>query len=274
MFNLFSINPAYAGSKNTMDINLSHRSQWVGLEGAPQTQFLSIHSPILQNKVGLGLQISNDVIGPRRVLGLNTAYAYHIPLSKGKLGFGLRAGAYNFTYDWNQLNYESGFDGVIGMKNPNTLAVNFDFGMYYKNRVNYAGLEIAHLNQAKIYTSDSISSDAHLYPHISIFYGHAFEFKDNLVLKSSILARAVENNGYLDINLSVLFNDFLWVGASYKSVGILGAITKFNISNRFNAGYSLDYPISKTFLNRMSHEIFLTYNISMYKELGVSPRYF
>ncbi|MCT4580589.1 MAG: type IX secretion system membrane protein PorP/SprF [Flavobacteriales bacterium] len=274
MFNLFSINPAYAGSKNTMDINLSHRSQWIGLDGAPQTQFLSIHSPILQNKVGLGLQISNDAIGPRKVLGVNTAYAYHIDLNKGKLGFGLRAGAYNFTYDWSQLNYESGYDGVIGMKNPNTLAVNFDFGVYYKNRVNYAGLEIAHLNQAKIYTSDSLTSEAHLYPHLALFYGHAFEINDNMVLKSSILARAVQNNSYIDVNLSMLFNDFLWFGASYKSVGIVGAITKFNISKRFNAGYSLDYPISNTFLKRTSHELFLTYNISMYKELGVSPRYF
>lgn len=275
MFNLFSINPAYAGSKNTMDINLSHRSQWIGLEGAPQTQFLSLHTPVLQNKVGLGLQISNDAIGPRKVQGLNTAYAYHIKINRGKLGFGLRAGVFNYTYNWNELKYESGNDDVIGVKNPNTLAINFDFGMYYKGRANYTGFEISHINQSKIYVSDSTDSQARLYPHLSVFYGHAFELSDNFVLKTSALARAVSNNSYYaDINISILFNNVLWIGTSYKTVGILGAITKFNISKKLGVGYSLDYPISKTFLKLMSHELFLTYNISMYKELGISPRYF
>ena len=274
MFNLFSINPAYAGSKNTMDVNLSHRSQWVGLEGAPQTQVLSIHAPVMQKKVGLGMQISNDVIGPRQVLGVNTAYAYHIKLKKAKLGFGLRAGIYNFTYDWNKLKYESEHDAVIGINNPSKTAANFDFGMYYKSKFNYAGLEIAHLNQAKIYTSDSIASEAHLYPHLSVFYGHAFELTDKLVLKTSILARAVNQNNYIDLNASVLLNQFLWIGASYKTVGIVSAITKFNISSKFQAGYSLDYPVAKTFLNLTSHELFLTYNFSIFKDAGVSPRYF
>jgi type IX secretion system PorP/SprF family membrane protein len=274
MFNLFSINPAYAGSKNTMDVNLSHRSQWLGLEGAPQTQVLSLHAPVLQKKVGLGLQISNDVIGPKQVLGVNTAYAYHIKLKKAKLGFGLRAGIYNFTYDWSKLSYESEQDAVIGLKNPSKLAANFDFGIYYKNKFNYAGLEIAHLNQAKIYTSDSTTSEAYLYPHLSIFYGHAFELNEKLVLKTSSLGRSVNKQSYLDLNASLLFNQFLWIGTSYKSIGILSAITKFNLSKKFQVGYSLDYPISKTFLNLTSHEIFLTYNFSIFKDVGVSPRYF
>lgn len=274
MFNLFSINPAYAGSKNTMDVNLSHRSQWLGLEGAPQTQVLSIHTPVMQKKVGLGLQISNDQIGPRKVLGVNTAYSYHLKLKNAKLGFGLRAGAYQFTYDWAKLTYESGDDNVVGIKNPNTLAVNFDFGVYYKNKFNYAGLEIAHLNQAKIYMSDSINSEAHLYPHLSIFYGHAFELNEKLVLKTSILGRKVNQVNYIDLNASVLFNQLLWVGASYKTVGIISAITKFNVSKKFQAGYSYDYPIAKTFVNKSSHELFLTYNFSIFKETGLSPRYF
>lgn len=274
MFNLFSINPAYAGSKNTMEVNLSHRSQWVGLEGAPQTQVLSIHAPVFRKKVGLGLQVSNDQIGPRKVLGLNTAYAYHLNLKKAKIGFGLRAGAYQYTYDWNALNYESGEDNVKGIANPTTLAVNFDFGMYYKSKLNYAGVEIAHLNQAKIYTPDTLTSQAKLFPHISLFYGHAFELNEKLVLKTSILGRVVNQANYIDLNASVLFNQFLWVGASYKTVGIVSAITKFNISNKFQAGYSFDYPIAKTFVNRSSHELFLTYNFSIFKETGLSPRYF
>jgi len=258
-----------------MDINLSHRSQWLGMDGAPQTQVLSLHSPILQRKVGIGLQIANDVIGPRQVTSLNTSYAYHIALKTAKIGFGLRAGAYNFVYNWNKLNYREKQDAVIGNGKENKLAINFDFGIYYKSRINYAGLEIAHLNQASIYTYDTtITNSAHFYPSLSLFYGHAFEFSDKLVLKTSILARAVNSNYYIDANASVLFNQIIWFGISYKTVGIISAITKINASKKLNIGYSYDYPLAKRFLNKGSHELFLTYHFTVYKERGISPRYF
>ena len=260
-----------------MDVNLSHRSQWVGINGAPQTQLLSLHAPIMQKKVGLGLQISNDRIGPRKVLGLNTAYAYHIKMKKAKIGFGLRAGAYHYTYDWQALTYENKEDAVIGVGKENTLVLNFDFGAYYRSKLNYAGIELAHLNQAKIYLGDKDSITdkvAHLYPSLSVFYGHAFEINKKLVLKTSILARSVSGNHYLDLNASVLINQFLWLGTSYKSVGILALITKVKVTKKLNIGYSYDYPFAKTFLGKASHEVFLGYNISIFKDEGLSPRFF
>ncbi|HCQ76363.1 MAG TPA: hypothetical protein DIV44_06090, partial [Leeuwenhoekiella sp.] len=64
MYNPLVINPAYAGNRGVTSILLLHRSQWVGLDGAPSTQNLSVHSPIGLGKVGLGFSLVNDVLGP------------------------------------------------------------------------------------------------------------------------------------------------------------------------------------------------------------------
>ncbi len=275
MFNLLSINPAYAGSKNTFDVNFSHRSQWSGLEGAPKTQVLSLHAPLFQKKVGLGLQIINDEIGPRKITGISVPYAYHLRMGKGKLGLGLRSGVYNYTYNWAMLNYKDKEDAVIGQGKQTKVVADFDFGIYYKDRLNYVGVQLAHLNEARIYDNDSLADNsAHLYAGLSLFYGHAFELKENFVLKTSLLARTVAGAFYLDANASVLLKNRFWIGASYKTVGIASFITKINATQKLSIGYSFDYPIAKVFLQRTSNEIFIQYSFNRFKNEGVSPRYF
>jgi type IX secretion system PorP/SprF family membrane protein len=64
MYNTININPAYAGSRGALSIFALHRTQWVGLDGAPVTNAVSINTP-LNNKLGLGVSIINDRIGPR-----------------------------------------------------------------------------------------------------------------------------------------------------------------------------------------------------------------
>src|SRR6056297_724515 len=63
MYNTISINPAYAGNRDAISVVGLHRSQWSGLDGAPSTQTLSIHSPLRNEKIGLGLSIINDKAG-------------------------------------------------------------------------------------------------------------------------------------------------------------------------------------------------------------------
>ena len=91
MFNSLLFNPAYAGSKDHMAITLLHRDQWWGIEGAPKTQSFTIHSPLKDDRVALGLGVYNDAIGPTNTMSFMTSYAYRINLGKGKLSFGLQA---------------------------------------------------------------------------------------------------------------------------------------------------------------------------------------
>jgi type IX secretion system PorP/SprF family membrane protein len=272
MFNLFAINPAYAGSRDVMELNISNRAQWVGFDGAPQTQVLSIHAPITKKKIGVGLQIFNDKIGPRQVTGAQTSYAYHIRAGQGKLGFGLRAGLMNYHYNWSELNYANMQDLVIGVDNPNALVLNFDYGMYYKDRMQFAGFEWAHLANPMISPS---SVEIGLIPHVNLFYGRAFEIQDKTALKTSVLLRGSKASQYADINVSTFIKQLFWVGVSYRTSGAMAVIAEYYVKPQFRIAYSYDYQFNGlSTVQSGSHEVFVGYDFRIFKTANLSPRLF
>lgn len=272
MFSLFNINPAYTGSRDVLSASLSHRSQWVGFEGAPSTQVLSVHAPITKFKIGIGGQIYHDVIGPREISGINTSYAYHLKLGKGKLGLGLRAGLMNYSYNWDLLNYKDVTDIVIGQGKTNGLKLNFDFGGYYKDRLQFAGIEVAHIASPNI-SSSTVALEYK--PHLSAFYGRAIELSPKLVLKPSILIRASQASQISDLNLSALFAKKVWAGVSYRTSGSLIFMVDYFISQKMRLGYSYDFAINGlSNYQSGSHEIFLGFDFQILKSEMLSPRYF
>ena len=132
MFNPLGVNPGYAGSRELLSGVLIHRSQWVGLDGAPETQALAINTPMKNKKMGLGLQIINDKIGPRTTQTLSASYAYRLKLGSGKLAFGLRGGIVNYSYDWNKIEYKDDEDAIPTTANESFMLPTFDFGMYLR----------------------------------------------------------------------------------------------------------------------------------------------
>ena len=97
MYNTVSVNPAYAGQRDGLSIIALNRAQWVGLEGAPNTQTISLHSPLRNERLGLGLTAINDNIGPLHELHIQSQFSYTVQLNrKGtKLSFGINAGFLN-----------------------------------------------------------------------------------------------------------------------------------------------------------------------------------
>lgn len=272
MFNLYNINPAYAGSKDALAASLSHRSQWTGFDGAPMTQTLSLHAPIKKFNLGVGGQIFRDVIGPKEVTGINTTYAYHMKLGKGKLGFGLKAGLINYTYNWDELEYKDVTDVVIGQGKTNGLKLDFAFGSYYQDRNQFAGFELGHISSPDI-VSSSVAMDYK--PHLSLFYGYAFELSKDIVLKPSLLVRASQASQISDINLSVLFRKKIWVGASYRTSGAIIFMADYFVTPKLRFGYSYDFTTNGlSNYQTGSHEIYVGYDFQIFKTDMLSPRYF
>lgn len=93
MYNMNIMNPAYAGSKESLSGGLLYRAQWVGIDGAPTTATFSIHSPIGKN-VGLGISVLSDKIGPVEEKNVNGDFSYTLSLGgENRLALGLKAGA-------------------------------------------------------------------------------------------------------------------------------------------------------------------------------------
>ncbi|GAB4253230.1 MAG: type IX secretion system membrane protein PorP/SprF [Vicingaceae bacterium] len=279
MFNPMGINPAYAGSRDAVSTVLIHRSQWVGLNGAPTTQVFSINAPVGDKSMGLGGQITNDAIGPKSIITITGAYAYKVKLGKGKLAFGLQAGVLRYNYDWNAIDYRDEQDALPKNAATNFTLPTFDFGLYFNTNTFYAGMSFNHMNQAKFQFNDSIVNQnnfGRIYPHSTLTIGKAFVLSDKITFKPSTIIKATNVAGYMDLNLSVLFNNVFWAGVSLTSRNSLVPMIEINPNRRLRIGYAFEYStnvLSQT-IGRNTHEIFLGYDFGGNKSKVLSPRYF
>lgn len=278
MFNPLGVNPGYAGSREVLSAVLIHRSQWVGLDGAPETQVLSINSPLKNKKMGLGLQIVNDKIGPRNNQYLSATYAYRLKIGSGKLAFGLRGGVINYNYDWGKIDYRDQEDAIPTTGAESFMLPTFDFGMYYNTKTFYTGFAIDHINEAKynlLSTQDTIFSDAKQYANFTGTIGKAFILNNNLVLKASMLLRGANKAGNLDINGSLLIKNKILFGVTLRSTEALILMTEINLSK--NLRFGVAYDIDATDVARStsgSFEFFLGYDVGLFNSKVTSPRYF
>jgi len=280
MFNPLGVNPGYAGSREVLSGVLIHRSQWVGLEGAPITQALAINSPLKNKNMGVGLQVVNDKIGPKSVLTATGIYAYRLKIGNGKLAFGLKGGIQNYSYDWAKIEYKDQQDEIPNNAAGSFIIPTFDFGVYYNTNTFYAGAALDHLNQAQYNVSSSLSTEndpAKVYSHLTLTAGKAFILNSNLVLKSSVLVRTDgQQNGNIDLNGGILINQKLLFGLTLTTRQAAIVIAEFNINKNFRIGYAYDHNFSDLTqtTGSGSHEVFIGYDLSLFKSKVISPRYF
>jgi len=279
-FNPLGINPAYAGSRGSLSAVAVHRSQWVGFKGAPSTESFAIHSPTQRKRIGVGLQILNDRIGPKNTTVVSGVYAYKVRIGRGKLGLGIRASLYNYIFDWDEIEYKDGTNfGSIERGKETYLTPSFDFGMYYSDRRNYVGVELTHLNEGKLgVKADNVNLDFDSRQRFQVILtaGRAFVFSRKLTFKPSILVKTTTNQpAFIDLNASFLLKEKLWLGASYRRGYGAVAIVEYSVTKLLRVGYSVDFAL--TTLNRQnggSHEIFIGYDLKLFKSGTTSPRYF
>ncbi|MBU2997935.1 type IX secretion system membrane protein PorP/SprF, partial [Cellulophaga baltica] len=220
MYNTLAVNPAYAGSRGVFSIAALHRSQWVGLDGAPTTQTLSLHTPV-SRRVGLGLSIVNDEIGngTNQDTYIDGAFSYTIPVSEeGKLSFGLKAGGHFLNVDFTKLrNYgaESNLPNI-----DNKFSPNFGAGVYYHTDKFYSGLSVPNFLQTEHFDSSDGDSNSFLAEErLNIYFitGYVFDMNRNLKLKPAFLVKAVKGAPLqVDASATFLINEKFSLGAAYR----------------------------------------------------------
>lgn len=274
MFNPFTINPAYAGSRKAFSAVMLYRNQWLGMEGAPRSSSLSIHTPLEGKKVGLGFNIINDKIGPTNNLGLFGTYAYRLTLGDGTLSMAIRAGTYRYQLDGNAIEYKN-VDKFTGASIAGSFIPSFDFGLYYYTKTLFGGLAINHVTGSKVHFDDVRGLSTQLARHFMLNFGYAIILNKNLIFKPSTLIKYTASAPVnYDINMSVLLKETFWLGVSYRSSQDLIFITEFNITNILRAGYSFDLGLnSLQEFNNGSHELFIgaDFNIGQPAQ-QISPR--
>ncbi|WP_350292234.1 type IX secretion system membrane protein PorP/SprF [uncultured Croceitalea sp.] len=285
MYNTLSVNPAYAGSRGVFSIAALHRSQWVGLDGAPTTQTLNFNTPV-SRRVGIGLSIVNDEIGngTNQDTYFDGAFSYTIPTSdQGKLSFGLKAGGHFLNVDFNQLrNFQA--EGSAGAP-PNIdkkFSPNFGAGVYYHTDRFYAGLSVPNFLETEHFDrlgeTGGSSFLAQERMNWYLISGYVFELNQDWKFKPAVLFKAVQGAPLqADLSANFLLRDKFSFGAAYRWSAALSALVGIQLSDQFMLGLAYDREtteLGNTAFNDGSFEVFLRYEfLTRYRKV-VTPRFF
>jgi type IX secretion system PorP/SprF family membrane protein len=275
MYNTINVNPAYAGSRGVMSIFGLHRTQWVGLDGAPVTNTASINTPINESNLGLGLSFVNDRIGPTNENTISADLSYSINTSETyKLSFGIKASANLFNLDVNKLNpADQGDQQFADLENKFT--PNIGAGVYFHSDKTYFGLSVPSFFETTRYDDNSVAINKE---KMSFYFiaGHVFDLSYNLKFKPALMTKATEGAPLqVDLSANFLIMDKFVLGAAWRWDAAVSAMAGFQVSDGLYIGYGYDMETTelKNF-NSGSHEVFLRFELFQRHNKIVSPRFF
>lgn len=275
MYNTVNVNPGYTGTRGVLSAFLLHRTQWVGLDGAPVTNNFSIHTPINNSNLGIGLSIVNDRIGPTTDNTLSASVSYAVQVSENyKLNFGLSASGNMFNLDTEKLRPQDQNDPNL-MNFNNELSPNFGAGVYLHSDKFYLGLSVPNFLQDKKYSDNDVA----VFQEKMNFYGiagYVFDLSPSVKFKPAVLTKMVTGAPLqVDGSANFLFFDKLMLGAAYRWDAAFSGMAGFQITDGIYIGYGYDRETTKLKnYNSGSHEVFLRFELFSKVSKMVSPRFF
>lgn len=275
MYNTINVNPAYAGSRGVMSIFGLHRTQWVGLDGAPVTNAFSINSPIENSNIGVGLSFVNDRIGPTTENTISADMSYTIQTSETyKLSFGIKGTANLFNLDVSKLNPEN--QGDPSLQNlDNNFSPNVGAGVYFHSDKLYLGASVPNFFETKRYSDNDYVVNKER-TNLYLIGGYVFDLTPNLKFKPAFLSKIVEGAPLqVDVSGNFLFNEKFVLGAAYRWDAAVSLMAGFQVSDGIYIGYGYDLETTKLRrYNSGSHEVFLRFELFKRTDRIVSPRFF
>ena len=275
MYNTININPAYAGSRGTMSVFGLHRTQWVGLDGAPTTNAFSLNTPISNSNLGIGLTLVNDRIGPTSDNTISADISYTVSMNERyKLSFGVKASGNMFNLDTDKLDPSIPFDPNLQNFN-NEFSPNFGAGVYLHSDKLYLGLSVPNFMQDYKYNDNE---QAVFQERMNFYFigGYVFDVSQSIKFKPAVLTKMVTGSPLqVDASANFLFFDKFMLGGAYRWDAAVSALAGFQVTDGLFVGYSYDRETTKlSNYNSGSHEIFLRFELFNKFSKMVSPRFF
>jgi type IX secretion system PorP/SprF family membrane protein len=275
MYNTITVNPAYAGSRGMLSIFGLHRSQWIGLDGAPRTNAFSVNTPLNDSRLGLGVSIVNDKIGPTVENTFSADLSYTIPASEEfKLSFGIKGTANLFNIDINKLDIkdqgDKQFQNLDGKFSPNIGA-----GIYLHSDKAYVGLSVPNFIESDRYDDDEV---AIFKEKINYYFiaGYVFDINPSIQFKPALLTKLVQGAPLqVDVSGNFMFDEKFVLGLGYRWSASISAMAGFQVSEGLYIGYAYDHETTRLQkYNSGSHEIFLRFELFNSYSRITSPRFF
>lgn len=274
MYNTININPAYAGSRGALSMFALHRTQWVGLDGAPVTNTVSINTPLNASNLGLGVSLVNDKIGPTTENAISADLSYSIHTSETwKLSFGIKATANLFDLDASKLNPVDATDPSL--QNYSKFSPNIGAGAYWHSDKAYVGLSVPNFIQTNRYNDNEVAIFKERISYYLIA-GYVFDFSNTVKFKPALLTKMIEGAPLqVDASANFMFYDKFMLGVSYRWSASVSAMAGFQVTDGLYIGYGYDKETTNLDnYNSGSHEIFLRYELFNNIKKITTPRFF
>jgi type IX secretion system PorP/SprF family membrane protein len=285
MFNTLYYNPGFAGVEGITKLTAIHRSQWLGYSptsgggGAPTTQVITFTAPIFKLNSGFGAHIVNDQLGPQNNLEAQASYAYHLGVKNSKLSFGIRAGVFSQTFDFDQYKPLNPNDDLLGKKGAQSqIRPDFAVGAFWRKEKYYVGLSFNHLINS---TFDfGVGQRNALKTHAYLTGGYFYEVNFDLKFHFSTIIQSDFTETTVNLGGLAYFKDTMWGGLAFRSSESATLLLGYTLlkDKSLKLGYSLDYVIKDQAAKQAtSHELMLSYELPINppnsKKVVRTPRY-
>jgi type IX secretion system PorP/SprF family membrane protein len=277
-----SYNPAYAGTSGAICGAVLYRQQWVGFPGAPKTGILNIDAPVFRNTAyhgGAGLTVISDQLGNDKSIFARAGYTYHRLIGVGvlSLGFDLGIMQKSFADKWISPS-PTDIDPKIPTAQAGGISFDLGLGIYYTTPKLYAGLSTSHLPATSV-KDQSKQFDFKSARHYYLVAGYHIPVSADFKLTPNILVKTDGVVTIPDLNLTLMYNDMVWIGASYRHSDAAVAMIGFQKStpkNSWKIGYAYDVTIT-SLKNQGTHEIMFGYCVKLANKMKVqshiNPRF-
>jgi type IX secretion system PorP/SprF family membrane protein len=260
-YNLTAFNPAYTGMKGRLNCSVLSRFQWINFPGAPNTQWLSVHSSILKNRLGIGAVFIHDQIGKRGRTGVNMHLASAIKLKGNEqVRVGFTFGVDQYHVDFTEALVNDPND-ALAVNQFSYSRLNVGLGIYYVGKKFHVGFSIPRIFPI---VSKSTVLFVKLYsPHYYFSASRLFEMNNKLDWRQSFLLKYVRNAPItVDLNSTLIINERFQIGILYRLHEAIGLSGLMKIKEQLTIGYNYDFPINGLFSTQDgTHEVMLQYEL-------------
>jgi type IX secretion system PorP/SprF family membrane protein len=277
VFNTLVINPAFAGCNEALSATISYRNQWVGFKDAPKSYMLSVHTPVHNDRIGLGLLIENNSIGIFKETSFVGNYAYRMEIRDGKLALGLGFGVTVYDIAWNELKATDPDDVQLMNNSTSAILPTFSLGMYYYTKKYFIGISMPMFLSHELDKSTGKYKIGNNFLGCNYFLsgGYDFTISPKIKILPSLLIKYHPHNAIqVDYNAQINLKDRIWIGIGYRNRNMLVGMLQCKLTYQLRMAYSCDFNIGGIgrYVNG-SHEISLNY-VLRYARKVIGPRQF
>jgi type IX secretion system PorP/SprF family membrane protein len=262
-YNILQINPATAGIDKGIEMNLSHRQQWLGFDGAPVTTWLTSQMQ-LSPKIGLGFSMAYDKVAFLERFNCQGSFAYHLKINKkNALHMGMSLGILQGSMNLDNVISSDASDPILLNPNLNGIAFNSQFGIIYsyKEKLNI-GISFPQLFTTSIDLElQNIEGAYDLTKHRILYFSYLLDLSEDIAFKPLFLIRnanGIESQWDLIGNFN--FKNNYWGGIGIREQGGFLINMGMNIIEELGITYAYEFNRNGVAsFSSGSHEIMVSY---------------